>query len=75
MVQGSLQKGNGSNGQTLTGSIKTLGETTEKTLGEPDGSGVTGRFGELRDGAVNGVFQRLKLCKDAADVDIGRNSL
>lgn len=64
-AKGSLQKGNGSNGQTLTGSIKTLGETTEKTLGEPDGSGVTGRFGELKDtiadaeNHVTGIIQGL----------------
>lgn len=64
-AKGSLQKGNGSNGQTLTGSIKALGETTEKTLGEPDGSGVTGRFGELKDtiadaeNHVTGIIQGL----------------
>lgn len=32
---------------SLTDSIELLGETTEETLGEPDGEGATGRFGEL----------------------------
>lgn len=32
---------------SLTDSIELLGETAEETLGEPDGEGATGRFGEL----------------------------
>ena len=39
---------------SLIGSVQTLGETTAETLGEPDGSGVTGHFGELSQ-AVAGV--------------------
>ena len=46
-------KGSGSEGEsggegTLTGSIKTLGETTLETLGEQDGNGVIGKFNEFK---------------------------
>ena len=39
--------GQSAGGATLTGSIKTLGETADETLGEPDGDGITGKFSEL----------------------------
>lgn len=45
---GSQEKGE-SDSDNLIGSITNLGETTEETLGEPDGEGVTGRFGQFRD--------------------------
>lgn len=41
-------KGEGGS-DNLIGSIVDLGETTEETLGEPDGEGVTGRFGQFKD--------------------------
>lgn len=41
-------KGEGDS-DNLIGSIVDLGETTEETLGEPDGDGVIGRFGEFTD--------------------------
>lgn len=40
----------GNSGETsnnLISSIETLGETTTETLGEPDGEGVIGKFGEM----------------------------
>lgn len=49
--------------------------TGGRAAGSPAAAIGYGFTGYGRDGAVNGVFQRLKLCKDAADVDIGRNSL
>ena len=39
--------GNPAKDPSLTDSIVLLGETTEETLGEPDGDGTTGRFTEL----------------------------
>ena len=45
---GSQSKGESDSGN-LIDSIVNLGETTEETLGEPDGDGVTGRFGQFRD--------------------------
>ncbi len=46
---GSESSGQGSEGDggNLISSINDLGDTTQGTLGEPDGDGVTGRFGEL----------------------------
>lgn len=41
-------KGEGDS-DNLIGSIVDLGETTEETLGEPDGEGVIGRFRQFRD--------------------------
>ena len=45
---GNQGKGEGDS-DNLIGSIVDLGETTEETLGEPDGDGVTGRFEQFRD--------------------------
>ncbi len=44
-------KGSGGEGEShnLIGSIVDLGDTTEETLGEPDGDGVIGRFGQFKD--------------------------
>lgn len=39
--------GEGEDSGNLIGSIVSLGETTQETLGEPDGDGVIGRFGEF----------------------------
>lgn len=45
---GNQDKGEGDS-DNLIGSIVDLGETTEEILGEPDGEGVIGRFGEFKD--------------------------
>lgn len=45
---GGQEKGEGDS-DNLIGSITSLGETTEEILGEPDGEGVIGRFGEFKD--------------------------
>ncbi|MCM1201398.1 MAG: hypothetical protein NC312_09215 [Bacteroides fragilis] len=45
---GSNASGEGDS-DNLIGSIVNLGETTEETLGEPDGDGITGRFGQFKD--------------------------
>ena len=53
---------NGEGSDSLISSIENLGETTAETLGEPDGGGAIGRFGELGDtiaeaeGHVNGII-------------------
>ncbi len=48
-VGGSESRGNngGEGSGDLISSIENLGETTTETLGEPDGEGVIGRFGEM----------------------------
>lgn len=52
----------GENTDNLISSIENLGETTTETLGEPDGDGAIGRFGEFGDtvaeaeGHVNGII-------------------
>ena len=49
---GSGNRGNKNNGEgsdNLVSSIENLGETTTETLGEPDGEGAIGKFGELGD--------------------------
>ncbi len=51
--EGSEGEGKGSGGEgesnNLIGSIVDLGETTEETLGKPDGDGVIARFGQFKD--------------------------
>jgi len=55
----------GGEDSNLISSIGTLGETTSETLGEPDGEGVTGKFGELGDtigeaeNHVTGIIDKL----------------
>ncbi len=46
-VSGEQTDGTGENGKGLIGSVGNLGQKTEEILGEPDGEGVTGRFGQL----------------------------
>lgn len=63
-VGGSESRGNngGEASGDLISSIENLGETTTETLGEPDGDGAIGRFGEFGDtiaeaeGHVNGII-------------------
>lgn len=61
--RGGENNGEGSGG--LISSIESLGETTTETLGEPDGGGTIGKFGELGDtiaeaeGHVNGIIDGL----------------
>lgn len=58
-------KNNGEGSDSLISSIENLGETTTETLGEPDGEGAIGKFGELGDtiaeaeGHVNGIIDGL----------------
>ncbi len=52
IVGGESEGGEGSGGESdgnLIDSIVSLGETTEEILGEPDGNGIIGRFGEFKD--------------------------
>ncbi len=60
---GDNEKENGSEGDTnLISSIKSMGDTAQGTLGEPDGDGVIGRFGQFKDvigeaeGHVKGIY-------------------
>ena len=46
---GNGQKKGEENSDNLIGSITNLGETTEEILGESDGNGIIGRFGEFKD--------------------------
>ena len=46
-VSGEQTDGTSENGKGLIGSVGNLGQKTEEILGEPDGEGVTGRFGQL----------------------------
>ena len=47
--EGSGDGGQGEDDGTLIGSITTLGETTEETLGESGGDGIIGRFEQFKD--------------------------
>lgn len=58
-----------SDSDNLIGSITNLGETTEETLGEPDGDGVIGRFGEFTDVVADANEQVQGISEGLAAID------